>query len=125
MTGQVQRELARAGYTWRMSSRIIGAIVLLLLCSCRTWTLPGELDWKVIAPAKVIHAAKNELVFHVETRTKNGEPVEGVGFVWIIEWVGTHGWDHKGTSFSEQSIRAKGRPGTAYIRIFTYDANGT
>src|SRR5689334_1971747 len=96
MTGQVQREPAGGGYTWRMSSRIIGAIALLLLCSCRTWTLPGDLEWTVIAPAKVIHAAKNELVFRVETRTKDGQPVEGVGFIWIIEWVGTHGWDHKG-----------------------------
>ena len=108
-----------------MNRWVAAGLFPVLLCSCRAWTLPGELEWTVIAPAKVVHAASNELVFHVETTTKDGQQVDGVGFVWLIEWVGTHGWDHKGTSFSEQSIRAKGRPGTAYIRIFTYDANGT
>ena len=46
---------------------------------------------------------------------------DGVSFFYVIQWVGLQGWDHRGVSFAEQSIRVKGSPGTAYIRIYAYD----
>jgi len=97
-------------------------IMVTVLGGCRTWaTVDDNFQWSIKVPEKVAHVNKQEVRFSVETRTPTGEVAEGVSFYWVIEWVGVRGSTHKGKSFSEESIRIKGRQGSAVIKIFAYN----
>jgi hypothetical protein len=71
----------------------------------------------------VSHNPNDKLVFTVETTTPEGQRVEGISYVWQVEWVNVHGSNHKGRSFEPQSVTVKGSPGTAHLRIYAYDKN--
>jgi hypothetical protein len=90
---------------------------------CRTWGTSEGYTWKIKAPAKVEKTIResNQLVFQAETYLPSGEAAESISFFWVITWVGLQGWDHKGKSFQDQSIRVKGQAGTAYISIYAYN----
>ncbi|HZE96106.1 MAG TPA: hypothetical protein VE981_03695 [Planctomycetota bacterium] len=106
-----------------MGKGIAAALFLLasLASGCRTWGTVDGYKWSVLVPSTVTHGPGDKLTFTVETTTPSGEKVEGISYIWIVEWVNLHGWNHKGSSFSEQSISVKGSPGTAYVRIYAYD----
>lgn len=106
------------------STLLAGALLgTLLLGGCRTWGTVDGYKWTIKAPKKVMKHLResNQLVFQVESHLSTGEAAEGISFYYVIQWVGLQGWDHKGTTFDDQSIRVKGSPGTAYIRIYAYD----
>jgi len=94
-----------------------------LTAGCRTWGTTEGTQWAVKAPSKVPHNPNDKLVFTVETTTPDGQRVEGLSYVWQVEWVNVHGSNHKGRSFEQQTISVKGSPGTAYLRIYAYDKN--
>src|SRR5882757_8841106 len=82
--------------------------ILLLLAStlsgCHVVGTAGEYRWTVKAPAKVDNVPHSRLHFVVETTTPKGTAVEGVAYVWIVDWVGVHGVEHQGFSFREEAI---------------------
>lgn len=90
---------------------------------CRTWGTVEDYRWTIKAPAKVQKPIRenSQIVFQVESHLVTGEPVESISFYYVIQWVGLQGWDHKGKTFQDQSIRVKGSAGTAYIKIYAYD----
>ena len=93
----------------------------LLPAGCRTWATAEGTHWTVQAPSKVPHNPNDKLVFTVEATNAESQRVEGVSYVYQVEWVNVHGSNHKGRSFEQQSITVKGSPGTAYLRIYAYD----
>jgi hypothetical protein len=107
----------------RLFTLVALVAVSLLPASCRTWGTAEGTHWAVMAPPKVGHNPNDKLVFSVETTTPEGNRVEGISYVWQVEWVNVHGSNHKGRSYEPQSITVKGGPGTAYLRIYAYDKN--
>ncbi len=99
-------------------------VVSLLSNGCRIWGTVDGYKWSIQAPARVTHGPGDKLVFTVETTTPEGQKVEGISYLWVIEWVNLHGGSHKGRSFEEQIISVKGSPGTAHVRIYAYDKDG-
>ena len=106
-----------------MRTLAVSGLILGLLsgAGCRSWAIQGEHQVKIIAPAKV--SKGDSFAFRVEVRDRGGNPVEGARFWWTIDWVGLQGSEHKNKSFEELSIRAKGSPGTATLRVQGYDAS--
>lgn len=92
--------------------------VLALLGGCKVAATAENHVWTMKAPTQV--ELDSKLLFVVETHHQ-GQPVRDVPFVWRIEWAGLDGIRHQGKSFREESIRVKGDPGTAVIRIFAFD----
>jgi len=64
------------------------------------------------------------LAFTVETRGPDGAAKRDVGYAWCVDWPGLPGSVHRGRSYEEESIRAKGLPGTAQLRVYAQDAAG-
>lgn len=99
--------------------------ILLLLASalsgCHVVAAGGDYRWTVKAPAKVENAPHSKLHFTVETTTAGGAAVDGVPYVWVVDWVGVHGVEHQGHSYREEAIRVKGESGVAWLRILSLD----
>ena len=106
--------------TWMF---IAVALACTLNAGCRTWGTVEGYKWTIKAPMKVAKPIRDssQLVFQVESHLPNGEAAEGISYYYVIQWVGLQGWDHKGKTFEDQSIRVKGGSGTAHIRIYAYD----
>src|SRR5579862_886549 len=105
---------------WKRRSpmRLYGSFLFaLMLAGCHVAAPAEGYRWILKAPAKVDDAPHSKLRFVVETSTFDGRTVEGVPYIWIVDWVGVHGVEHQGTSFREESIRVKGDAGVASLRI--------
>jgi hypothetical protein len=99
-------------------------VVILLACAlsgCHVAATAGEYRWSVKAPAKVDDAPHSKLHFTVETTTPSGAAVDGVPYIYVIDWVGVHGVEHQGHSYREEAIRVKGGTGVAWLRILAVD----
>jgi hypothetical protein len=93
-----------------------------LAAGCRTWSTPGQYAWTISAPPKVQRG--EDLVFRVEAKDGGGQAVPGVSYLYSIDWPGLRGMHHNAVSGEDEKIRAKGAPGAALLRIYTYDAAG-
>jgi hypothetical protein len=98
-------------------------VILLVtaLSGCHVAATAGEYRWTVKAPAKVEDAPHSKLHFTVETTTPSGAAVDGVPYIYVIDWVGVHGVEHQGHSYREEAIRVKGGTGVAWLRILAVD----
>jgi len=115
-----------------MLRALLGVPLLFLIVSlaaCRTWArVEDNLAWTLVVPEKVHYGA--DLVFTVQARTANGEPADGVSFLWAVDWVNAEGARrgsgvrHKGRAFEPQDIRVKRSTGEALLRIYAYDSAG-
>ena len=94
------------------------------LSGCHVASYADGYRWTVKAPAKVEDAPHSKLHFVVETTSPSGAAAEGVEYVWFVDWVGVHGVEHQGSSYREESIRVKGGPGVAWLRILAVDRYG-
>lgn len=97
------------------------SLVLSTVSGCHVAATAGEYRWTIKAPAKVEDAPHSKLRFVVETTTPGGAPVDGVAYVWIVDWVGVHGVEHQGFSYREEAIRVKGGAGVASLKILAVD----
>jgi len=95
-----------------------------LLAGCLVTGPASGTTWTLRAPGSVVHAPHSRLRFTVETLASDGRPVDGVHYIWSVDWVGLHGAEHQGRSFREESILVKGEPGAAVLRIFAHDGGG-
>lgn len=102
----------------RMLPRILPAV---LFAGCLVSGPAEGFKWTVRAPSEVVHAPHSRLHFTVETSTSDGKAVQGVPYVWYVDWVGLRGVEHQGRSFLQESILVKGGPGTAVLRILAHD----
>lgn len=93
----------------------------MLLAGCLVSGPAEGYRWTLRAPVEVVHLPHSRLRFKVETSTPDGRPVEGMPYIWYVDWVGVHGVEHQGRSFYEESILVKGGPGTAMLRILAHD----
>jgi hypothetical protein len=100
---------------------ILSTVVVALLAGCQVAATAEDYHWTVKAPAKVVMEPHSRLQFVVEANTSAGTPVRGVPYIWTVDWVGIQGVRHQGWSFEEESLRVKGAPGTAVLRILAYD----
>ena len=98
---------------------LLGLSLLAMLASCQSAAKAKDYRWSVKAPPKI--EAESKLRFTVETTTASGVQAQEVPFVWKIDWVGIEGSHHQGYSYKEQSIRVKGAPGKAKLRVFAKD----
>ena len=98
---------------------LLGLSLIALLASCQSAAKAKDHVWSVKAPPRV--ETESKLHFTVETTTSTGSPERDVPYVWKVDWVGIDGSHHKGISYEEQSIRVKGSPGRAKLRIFGKD----
>ena len=96
----------------------LSALSLAILAGCYTAAPAGEHVWNLKLPKSV--ALETKLVFRAEAHTPDGTPVQGVPYVWRVDWVGVQGTRHQGRSFEDEKITAKGQPGTAVVRVFGY-----
>jgi hypothetical protein len=101
---------------------LLSLSLLALLASCQSTAKAKDHVWSVKAPPRV--EAESKLRFTVETTTSMGSPERDVPYVWKVDWVGIDGSHHKGISYEEQSIRVKGSPGRAKLRILANDSAG-
>jgi hypothetical protein len=101
---------------------LLGLSMLALLASCQSAAKAKDYRWVVKAPPTI--EAESKLRFTVETVTDGGEQAREVPYIWKVDWVGIEGSHHQGYSFKEQSIRVKGAPGKARLRIFAEDPAG-
>ena len=101
---------------------LLGLSLLAMLASCQSAAKAKDYVWSIKSPPKI--EAESKLRFTVETATAGGAQAREVPFVWKIDWVGVEGSHHQGYSFKEQSIRVKGAPGKAMLRIFADDPAG-
>jgi hypothetical protein len=99
----------------------MSALLALLLAGCHVAATAESYRWTLKAPPKASAAPKSKLPFSVEATTLSGTAAEGVPYIWVVDWVGVHGVEHQGRSYREESIRVKGGPGTAWIRILAFD----
>ncbi|HLY73989.1 MAG TPA: hypothetical protein VKU80_07705 [Planctomycetota bacterium] len=99
----------------------LSVLLAMALAGCHVASSAEAVHWTVKAPSQVDDAAHSKLRFVVETTTPSGAVVEGVAYVWIVDWVGVHGVEHQGVSYREEAIRVKGGPGTAWLRILAVD----
>ena len=99
---------------------LLSLSLVALLASCQSAAKAKDHVWSVKAPPRV--EAESKLHFTVETTSSMGTPERDIPYVWKIDWVGIDGSHHKGVSSVEQSIRVKGSPGRAKLRIFGKDA---
>lgn len=65
-----------------------------------------------------------DLVLRVETRDSGGAVVEGISFMWYVDWATVKGSRHKGQSFENLMLRCKGSPGKGEVRAYAYNDNG-
>ena len=98
----------------------LGLSLMALLASCTSAAKAKDHVWSVKAPPRV--EAESKLHFTVETTTSSGTPERDIPYVWKVDWVGIDGSHHNGRSYVEQSIRVKGSPGRAKLRILAKDA---
>ena len=101
---------------------LLGLSLMALLASCQSAAKAKDYVWSIKSPPKI--EAESKLRFTVETTTSTGSPERDVPYVWKVDWVGIDGSHHKGISYEEQSIRVKGAPGKAMLRIFADDPAG-
>jgi hypothetical protein len=99
----------------------LSVLIALALSGCHMASSAEGVRWTVKAPSKVDNAPHSKLRFVVETTTPSGAAVEGVAYIWIVDWVGVHGVEHQGYSFREEELRVKGGPGVASLRILAVD----
>jgi hypothetical protein len=59
-----------------------------------------------------------------DVRGADGAEKRDVGYSWSVDWPGLPGAMHRGRSFVEESLRVKGLPGTAQLRIYAEDGAG-
>jgi len=97
------------------------ALLLLVLTSCHVASSAEAYRWALKSPARVDAAPHRRLSFSVETTTSGGTSEDGVPFIWVVDWVGVQGAEHQGRSYHEESLRVKGGPGTAWLRILAFD----
>jgi len=104
-----------------MIKLLISILMTGLLAGCLVCTPAENYTWTLKAPSAVVHAPHSRLHFTVQTSTPDGRNVEGVPFIWSVDWAGLRGVEHEGHSFRDQGILVKGEPGTAVLRIFASD----
>lgn len=102
------------------------ARVLLLIAAaaagCKVVTTPETYHWTVKAPPSIpLHA---HFVFSTEARASDGRAVAEVPFVWEVRWAGVNGVEHQGWSSRLHTIRVKGDPGPATLRILEQGPTG-
>jgi len=98
------------------------ALVLAPLAGCKVAATGGDYRWSVKAPAQVVEESR--LQFAVEATAKDGTPVLGVPYVWLVDWVGVHGVKHQGHTGEAESIRVKGGSGRAILRVLAMEGAG-
>lgn len=95
-----------------------GVALLSLLAGCKVAATAEDFQWTVRAPSAV--SSEGKLLFTVETKD-SGRAIHRVPYVWKVEWVGVEGIRHQGYSYEPESIRVKGGPGIALVRVFAID----
>jgi hypothetical protein len=100
---------------------MLSAVAVALLAGCHVAATAEDYRWTVKVPAKIALEPHSRLQFAVEATTSGGRSVRGVPYVWTVDWVGIRGLHHQGWSFEEESLRVKGDPGTAVLRILACD----
>jgi hypothetical protein len=100
----------------------LGLSLMALLASCQSAAKAKDYLWTIKSPPRV--EAESKLRFTVETTTAAGTQAREVPFIWKVDWVGIDGSHHQGYSYKEQSIRVKGAPGKATLRVFAEDSAG-
>ena len=98
-------------------------VALLGTSGCRGRALKDDYAWAARIAKRDVNRGE-DLRFRVETRDRSGQPVEGVRYLWSVDWVGLNGARHRGTSFKDELLRVKGGEGRAFLRIYAYDAGG-
>ena len=101
---------------------LLGLSLIALLASCQSAAKAKDYVWTIKSPPRI--EAESKLRFTVETTTAGGAQAREVPFIWKVDWVGIDGSHHQGYSYKEQSIRVKGAPGKATLRVFAEDSAG-
>jgi len=101
---------------------LLGLSLMALLASCQSAAKAKDYTWTIKAPPSI--EVESKLRFTVETKTASGEQPRDIPFIWKVDWVGIDGSHHQGYSYKEQSIRVKGAPGKAKLRVFANDPAG-
>ena len=104
--------------------RMMPVLAILALAACRAPAgLNEDYAWSLRLAREPVCRGER-LAFTVETRGSDGAEKRDVGYSWSVDWPGLPGAMHRGRSFAEESIRAKGLPGTAQLRIYAQDRAG-